>query len=393
MRKIFNLILVLLPILSGYGFSVTLDFGSIAVFAFGILCFLESPKFFKIRFPNGYLLFFVVALLLSLLFAKNLPLRLILFSVNLCFACSYADFDLLWKYYGKVVWLCCAFFIIQEAVFIATGVRLNGMIPFLPTVYGVSGARYMDVVTNLRANTFFLEPSYLAQYLIPYTVCIFSNDKQTIKKAIIVSVVVLLVRSGMGVMALSIVWLIWTFSSNIKVWIKISVLALALSFLGVLFFTNSSVLGYISNRSAEMTSYGGTETYQSSGFVRFYRGYYVLAEIPLENKIFGTNPNDVEDIISKSKWFLLDDDRFLNGVQTLLLYHGIIGAFLYLRHVFLFLRKRRDKMVRVLTICMLAFLIGESYYLSSRSFLMTIFLYLMVISPKNLFIKQVDNYE
>ncbi len=329
--------------------------------------------------PVGYGLFFVVTLLLSFIWARTIPLRLLLFSINLCFACCYAEKELLWKYYSIIVWICAVFFLVQEASFVILGIRPSGLLSFLPTVYGDSYAGIIEeTATGGRSSSFFLEPSYFAQFLVPYVaISLFSSLKVERRKAILVSVILLLIRSGVGILLLSIIWLLWFLFTDLKAHTKISALILITMALIVFIYADNDFLGYFMGRSSELLSYTGDEQYQSSGFIRIFRGYFAFADLPTMNKLLGSNPADVHATFDRSVYFGTESTDYINGMQTLLFYHGIVGAVFFLRHLFLFPYKTGNKTLLVLSISIVLLLLVESFYLSSRLFVMTVFMYLL----------------
>lgn len=374
MKKIFNILLALFPILSGYGLSLSLDFGSIMLFVFGVGCFLRYARQFKFRLPIGYALFFWVSLILSIVWVRSVPLRLLLFSVNICFACQFADWKLLWRYYSKVVWICVGFFIIQEVLYYTVGSRPSGIAPFIPTIYGGDDAsRIAMTAIAERSASLFLEPSYFAQFLIPFVVInLFSTQKENLKKAIVVSFVVVLSRSGVGIMLLGITWLLWfLYGKSNTIW-KILLSIAGIGIMSLLFYSDSSLLNYFTSRSAELISYSGDEQFQSSGFIRVFRGYLAFSDLPALNKLLGSHPDDVQLLLNRSIYFGTESSNFINGMQTILFYHGIVGAILYLRHIFLFSYKTKIKALVVLSIIIVILLLTESFYLSSRLFVMIV---------------------
>lgn len=378
MKKAFNLAIALFPIISGYGFSPSLDFGSLLLFVLGVGCVFVYPHQFKFKFPLGYQAFFIVALLLSLLWARSVPLRLLLFSVNLCLACTYAQWDYLWKYYKATVIISGLFFVFQEGLFYTAGYRPSGLLTILPVIYGNNATMIEQAASSFRSASFFLEPSYFAQFLLPYVViCLFSSDRKRMKQAIVVSVLLILIRSGIGILALGVIWLLWFLFSNTKLVYKIIVGFGAVGVLAVLAYADSSVFDYFSKRSGEMMSYSGDETYMSSGFIRFFRGYYAFSDMSTLDKLFGTNPSIVHDILEKNIFFGSDESNFINGVQTLLFYHGIVGTLFFLRHVLMYPYKVHNKILLVMSVCIILLMLGESFYLCSRWLMMVVFMQLI----------------
>lgn len=393
MKKIINLIIVLFPILSGYGLSLSLDFGSIILFVCGGWCFIAHPR--HLRFPIGYALFFWVALILSLVWARSIPLRLLLFSINLLFACLYADWQLLWKYYGKVVWICSAFLIIQELFYYAIGSRPSGILPFIPTIYGgdIDSRIAMTAIAD-RSASLFLEPSYFAQFLIPFVIInLFSPQKSELKKAVAASLIVVLSRSGVGIISLSLVWLFWFLLGNTKTGWKILVSFSALGLISLLLYAGSGFFDYFAVRSGELRSYSGDEQFQSSGFIRIFRGYFAFSDMPNLNKLFGSNPDDVQLLLDRSIFFGTESTNFINGMQTILFYHGIVGAILYIRHIMLFPYKTKNKMLIVMSVTIILLLLTESFYLSSRLFVMIVMMFLIRDSDKRRNVMPVRGYK
>lgn len=272
-----------------------------------------------------------------------------------------------------------AFFLVQEASFHILGTRPSGIVSFIPTVYGddVSRSVINVIMHNERSSSLFLEPSYFAQFLIPYVaISLFSVNKDERKKAIIVSVILLLVRSGVGIMLLGIIWLLWFMYSKIKARTKIVLFVLMTLALGVLVYASGLDM-YLLDRSSELLSYSGDEQYQSSGFVRIFRGYLAFADLSVLNMLLGSNPTDVQLLLDRSIYFGQESTNFINGMQTLLFYHGIIGTLIYLRHILLLPYKTRNKTLLVLSISIIILLLLEQFYLSSRLFVMIVVMHLM----------------
>ena len=289
------------------------------------------------------------------------------------------DIELLKRYYGYVVAICCGYFILQEISYNLTGTRISGLTTLVPTIYGALSEKYVAIQTKVpRSAAFFLEPSYFAQYLFPYIVLnIFSKQKRAFKKVIAVSLVMFLIRSGNGTILLLLIWGTWFLFSNIKAYIKILVVAFMLMGLAGIYFYDPSIYESLLSRTSELhasasANMGESET---SGFIRFFRGYYLYNDMPLFSKIFGST-NDAVLSAMKASPFLWNKDQFMNGVQTLLIYNGLIVCLLYFRHILLFCKgalKQKEVVAFVLGFIFLMF--SESYYLCSRALLTMMFIY------------------
>ena len=379
MKKIYHILLVLYPILSGYGFSAQLDFGILLLLFSGSLYFSKKHKSVSYVSFRGYNLFFITAVILSLAILKTVPLRLILFSINLWLAMALVDIELLKRYYGYVVAICCGYFILQEISYNLTGTRISGLTTLVPTIYGALSEKYVAIQTKVpRSAAFFLEPSYFAQYLFPYIVLnIFSKQKSAFKKVIAVSLVMFLIRSGNGTILLLLIWGTWFLFSNIKAYIKILVVAFMLMGLAGIYFYDPSIYESLLSRTSELQASASANMGESetSGFIRFFRGYYLYNDMPLFSKIFGST-NDAVLSAMKASPFLWNKDQFMNGVQTLLIYNGLIVCLLYFRHILLFCKgalKQKEVVAFVLGFIFLMF--SESYYLCSRALLTMMFIY------------------
>ena len=146
--------------------------------------------------------------------------------------------------------------------------------------------------------------------------------------------------------------------------------------LGVLVYASGLDM-YLLDRSSELLSYSGDEQYHSSGFIRIFRGYFAFADLSVLNMLLGSNPTDVQLLLDRSMYFGQESTNFINGMQTLLFYHGIIGTIIYLRHILLLPYKTRNKTLLVLSISIIILLLLEQFYLSSRLFVMMMFMHLM----------------
>ena len=388
-KKLFNWIVVLFPILSAYGLDPSHDFGTFIVFGTGVLCMAANAGKLRYALPKGYMLFFIFAVVFSVFFAKSLPLRLALFTLNMYLACNFCEWDLIKTYYQKVVLWSCAFFLVQYAMAVAMGSYVLGIVPFVPTIYGQEGgSMMMDISIIARPSSFFLEPSYFAQFLFPAVALkLYTGEKRDIKEAIFVSVILVLCGSGNGALLLILLWGIWLLYSNISRARKSGIIVLGVAGIGALAAVNPEILEMFISRTGELQSYAGNEQYQSSGFIRFFRGYYPFFEQDSFRMFVGNNPDIVEDMLSRNIFlYNLDSDRFINGVQTLLLHNGILVTLLYLRHIILFIKGNRKHLeLFAIGLGFLLMMFAESYYLCSRAFLATIMMYLMYneIQTKN----------
>lgn len=376
LNKIYTSIIVLFPILSGYGGIAGVDLGSILLLFVGVFCVVLNFSRFSMRFPKGYILFLVLALLITLFVTGSIQLRLILYSFNLVIACCFVDNKCLYTIYSKVVFISCMFFLVQESMYITSGYRISGLLPFLPTVYGEDVDLVATQIISERSASFFLEPSYFAQYLFPFiALSLFQFNTRGLRNGILVSLIVLLTRSGNGVLLLAIIWGIWFLYSEISLLRKVLILVVGGISLYIVLLLDSELLTSLFDRSTELTSFHGDERFMSSGFIRIFRGYFLYSDLPTINKLFGASEQLIE-AIKKYNIFFIDENtsKFLNGTQMLLIHNGLIVTLCYFRHLCLYYNKFY-KVTLVLISCFIFLMFTESYYLTSRAFLVSIILY------------------
>ena len=378
MKNLYCFLLATYPITSGYGLSPQLDFGSILLLLFGIFIFIKDGHI-KFVYPLGYKEFMWTGIIISIIFVAHVPFRLILFSVNLVLACKYVSWDTLWRFYKIVVAVSCIFFFVQEIASNVLNMHISGILSFIPTIYGYAdkSSTLAELQGSGRSPSFFLEPSYFAQFLFPFIALqLYQKDKSSIITAIFVSVIVLLTKTGNGVALFFIIWGVWFIHSNISARNKIALIIVFLVILSATIYYQPDLILNISHRSNELTSYLGDEEYMSSGFIRFFRGYYLITDLPLSCLLFGASPTDIEHYMNQNTYFAFTSDRMINGLQTAITSHGLFVAILYCSHLLKYtIGLRKDKAGLVICICFMYLMLSESYFLSGRGFLTTIFIF------------------
>ena len=144
-----------------------------------------------------------------------------------------------------------------------------------------------------------------------------------------------------------------------------------------IYFIDPTIFESLFSRTSELhaTAYLNLGDSETSGFIRFFRGYYLYNDMPLFNKLFGSTSDAVVAAMNASP-FLWNRDQFMNGVQTLLIYNGLFVCLLYFRHIFLFFKGTLNQKEVVALVAGFIFLMfSESYYLCSRALLTMLFIY------------------
>lgn len=336
LNKLFTLSIVLYPILSAYIVFGPIDLGVILCALFGIGMYISRRKKIKTPSLEGYYTFLIYVLLSALLVTHPVPLRILLYTFVLVMGCMFCNVSSLYYYYKKVAIGCIIFFIFQESVRLLLGVNIPGIFKFLPIVYGDSATFIEEVVLGGdRASSFFLEPSYFAQFLFPLVVVelFWSKGPNSLRNAILLSVVLFLIRSGNEILLLGVIWIAWFFTSTVSRKKKRIVVLLGIICTIVLFSVKPIFIYELLNRTNELSLQGADIRWQSSGFIRFFRGYYLYASLPFINQLFGLNSGMLEDYMLSNSLGLFDNDTsFLNGAQTILCLYGVFGLFFFFRH-------------------------------------------------------------
>lgn len=303
---------------------------------------------------------------------------IILFSLNMFLVVPVANTEYIIKYYRIAVVICIGVFVAQEVAFIKTGSRFMALIPFLHPIYaGVDISSFVARMSNEgRSCSLFLEPSHFAHFLLPYLAIVLGelHDKRKLfnKEALILSIVLLFLRSGNGLLVMAIIWVVAILFSSIKRAVKymmIIPLSLFVAVYGFSAFSNTEMGQSIVERTEELNT---DITEVNSGFIRVWRGYYVFEDQPSVVKLLGVGYGGVGDAVhnSRNQWmFASNNDIYVNNIQAFLISYGIIGSFLYLLFLYEILSKRRfAASLLVLTFFSLCFL--DNFFCSTKMLLM-----------------------
>lgn len=301
-------------------------------------------------------------------------LTLLLFVFNLILVIPHVRVPLLRQYYKYAIFICIVVFCLQELSYYATGTRFMALIPYFHTIY--AGVDMNSFIAKMsmedRSCSMFLEPSHFAHFLLPFLAMelgfLHDEGKLLNRLTIIISIVLLFLRSGNGLIVMAIIWVFAVLFSNLSRPIKYYVifpLALFVSIYGFSAFSNTEMGQSILERTEELNT---NITEVNSGFIRVWRGYYIFEEQPTIVQLFGVGYGGLENAVHNSRlqWmFFSSTDTYVNNVQAFLLSYGIIGTILFL----LFLYKLCDKKsfstsLVVITFISLCFL--DNFFWSSK---------------------------
>jgi hypothetical protein len=347
--KVVTFLVVIYPLLSVYGIP-PINLGMVSMIILYFL-FLVTRDKIVLKWPKYFWMFFLYMFLLRFLnyvdfsFSNFFSFNLIVFGLFLGISCKHFDLTYGLKIYQTIVLICCCFFFLQEVMFLISGTRVVGLLSWFPLNTGMSNADYIRLFSlHDRSASFFLEPAHFAQYISPLlAVQLFKNKKPVINfYAILISVTLLLLRSGTGVIIMSIIWIIWIFfhlrNSSLIKRLSIILILLPAFFSGVYLYLSSELGKSIAERGSEFTDYSST----TSAYVRIIRGYELLYDFPVLNKLFGMNPpSRLQLFISKGEMSFLfpENDLLFSGIQSVLVFGGVVGLLIFSFHFHFLLKK------------------------------------------------------
>ena len=232
----------------------------------------------------------------------------------------------------RIIFFISAFlFCIQLALIYKTGSNMCFVPPLSSNVLYRDFSYSELVLFHLQAerpSALFMEPAYFAQYLLCLLTLELFGSSNINNKFIIIGIVVLLlfIQSGCGVTGLAFLALIKLASmfSTLSLQKKIfyTIFLLPLFYFGILSYTSSEAGSQMVDRKSEIS----LENSESSGSIRMLRGYVVYDNLPISNKIFGSNGDDVKNIARRTVGY--DEGMLFNGFQAYLVEYGIIGILL-----------------------------------------------------------------
>lgn len=236
--------------------------------------------------------------------------------------------DKLVKLYDICAKCAIIFLFMQIFVYYSTHVILSGRFPFLALEVGLSDRSFLANLGYVRASSFFIEPSYYAQFMAPYLALSLYGYKNIIKKnivwSILISISMVLNVSGSSVLLLLIIWGAYVVmqSKSMSRTQAISLLALV-----ILLMVGMMAALRLPGVSAMLEGIFDSSGGKFSG--RVTRGFSVFFELPFFEKLFGIGFKNITNAIN---YFNLDivtlsrANEYCNTIATFLLSFGLIGS-------------------------------------------------------------------
>ena len=296
------------------------------------------------------------------------------FVISLSCATFFFDLDILLKTMRLVLVVAIPLFWIQFFFLNITGTQQFCFVPNFTGHFIYEGLSYSDVVYRHLSGThpcsIFLEKSYMAYYIVAYmSLTLFAKEQKLWSKsnAIIILTIVML-RSGSGIVGMSILLLVKTFnvfwSDNIGR--RMIMLSLLIPFFVGLFYIyqNTEAGEEIVGRQDELTTEG------SSGYSRVVSGYLVFDQLSISEKITGLSAKNARENYGYQKENG-EYSLYINGFQTILITLGYVGVILYLLfYITLFRRSNLSSRMAIITLLIMSLL--ESNYLNAYMTLFTV---------------------
>jgi hypothetical protein len=311
----------------------------------------------------------------------TLSLSVLGFFITLGFACRYFNLEYGIKIYRIVAFISCIFFIMQDITYSLWGYSISGLLPDVPLSFNVSDLDYRQHLQSyFRQASFFREPAYFAQFLLPILCIELFNKRRKILfylNALFITVVILLSASGCGFVGLIVIWLSWIFFELSRVFqlkqiIIAGFLISAVFFFGVEYI--QSIKGNALIRRIESVSI--IDKNSVSSFTRVYRGYYVYNEYNIIEKIVGiNNPQLQKEKVQQSpvrSYF--GNELYFNGIQSLLILTGVIGFGLMLL-AYKALWIKNNNTAKVLLIILIVESLIEAIFINAHMLLYITILY------------------
>lgn len=341
-QNIAMLLLALYPVVDFFYIPpMTFGYGTIFLIIFYIYSLLKYGVRGTLVLPRYFIILWLYIGFITFVMSKSFNPTLLLpggshafcWVICLGFASKFYNVEYLRKYMRIIFFISALFFCVQLVLIHKTGSNMCFVPPLSSNVL-YRDFSYSELVlfhlTAERPSAFFMEPAYFAQYLLCLLIielfCC-SNTKYN-NKLIILGIIILLlfIRSGCGVIGLAFLILIKlvsifpTLSLQKKIFYTIFLLPLFL--FGIHSYTNSEAGSQMVDRKSEIS----LENTESSGSIRMLRGYVVYDNLPITNKIFGSNNDDVKNIARSTVGY--DEGMLFNGFQACLVEYGVIGILL-----------------------------------------------------------------
>lgn len=381
LRTLSMLTLATLPLLAWYAIPLSIGLGFTIVLLLSIYTIFIRK--FKVNvLPSVFWLLFIYVCLIWVYQHGFAIWTLIppggwlffIFVLALVWGILTFDFAILKKYMRLVVLISIAFFWVQITLKVTTGTQMFCFVPNLTGSFTYEGMSYSELAAHQLAGdrpcSIFMEPSYMAHYLVTYLAVVWfggeTKGRWLNKELLLIIFSLIALKSGSGMVAfavlvtvkiLSIFW-----SANAGRRFLLIILLVPMFIIVVNIYMGSEIGQIMLSRSDEFSAEG------TSGFTRVVGGYLMFDQLDFNEQMIGIPDAPERFGILKSDGSLI---FFANGIQTILLSLGYLGALFFLIF-YIVLFKKTSLASRMCIIILLVMSLIESNYLNPFMMLLTI---------------------
>jgi hypothetical protein len=381
-RKLSMAILATLPLLAWYKIPFPVDLGlALVLFLSAYTIVIRS---FKIDVFAPMFWFLFVYICFMWMYNNGFGLKTLippggwqffLFFLAIIWGVLNYDMRLLLKYMRWVVIISAFLFWIQLILKLATGSQMFCFVPNLTGAFTYEGMTYSELAAHQlndvgRPCSIFLEPSYMAYYYITYLALSWfgnsNNEKWLTKETVFLIITLVALQSGSGMVGLTVIviakllTMFWSGSLSRK--LMLLVIAVPLLAGSVYLYLGTEMGQKMFSRADEFTIEG------SSGFNRVVAGYLMFDQMDFNEQLIGipdaSDRFGIEQADGKHVFYV-------NGVQSILLSLGYVGAALYLIF-YIGLFRKVSSASRMCIIVLLVMGLLESNYLNPNMMQLTI---------------------
>lgn len=335
--KIGYVLIILIPILGQYTiFNLPLSIAEMSIAAYIIIIILNKgiKKNLKLFINKSYIIMVLGMLLsglimviflgneVSLIEMLNGFMRIIFYLISIMIIIPYINYNELFKYYCKCSNIIIILFFIQVFFYYALNRKIVLIIPFLNLFVN----KDIEVLKMFmfRPSSVFLEPSWMAIYILPVFIYMLFK-KNNILMSSIIAIAIVLSTSSLGMISV-VILIVCKFIFETKINIKKIVLAISL-ILSLLMILNTPYVENSIKRLSNIRNSGST-------MMRVYRGFNLYEQLPDINKIFGVSVGNLENFIENNDY--IDDKyheegskEFVSDILYIFITSGVIGGILY----------------------------------------------------------------
>lgn len=316
-------------------------------------------------------------------FTKLIPgsLNFFLFSIGWALFASYFNIEKLRKYIYCIFVFAALLFVYQNVAYYALGQGTSVILPISSHLnYGDFTFSELQIHQKTRFagrfSSIFAEPSYWAQYCVVALClelfCEENRNKIFSRKALFITIILLAIQSGVGVLCLGLLILIKLYQiifvnkDNSKIGYLIAFLPVVCC-LAYAYISSDIGQGLVErgNNISSVQGDGGR-----SSFLRLFYGWEYLATQSFDTLLLGAN-----EFIGMSS----DENSFFNCASYFTLMHGVFGFSLLV--LFYYLSAKRNGILAVASaLTLLSISMMEAIYLSPIMLILTV---MVVANQKN----------